>query len=198
MNIAIEEHQHWQHIISSPLTRCYAFAHQLSETTQIPLSVAHDLREISFGDWEGKTAKEIDSAALTLFWSDPILHPAPNGELLTKFRDRVLSTWQSLIYKSVNSSIQNEKVLLIAHGGTIRIILAHVLQIPLKALFNLQIPYAGISRIVVYHHTHDANNYTANNSSTSVASTSIGNDTNYEFTSNVAFINGDLNNNSND
>ena len=40
-------------------------------------------------------------------------------------------------------------VTVIAHGGTIRIILAHVLGIPSSRLFALEVPYAGLSRIRV-------------------------------------------------
>ena len=171
MNKAVGDHRPWQQIIASPLLRCSDFARELSTATETPLHVEPDFREISFGDWEGKKATEIDTQALSLFWSDPTLHAAPNGERLKDFQYRVVSAWQSLIHPHKTLPRLDKNLLLVAHGGTIRIILAHVLQMPLETLFNLQIPYAAISRIAVYHHHQSGPS---------------------EQTSNVVFINGCL------
>ena len=49
----------WDAVISSPLSRCHKFAARLSQQQQITLHTETGLREICFGDWEGKTAEQI-------------------------------------------------------------------------------------------------------------------------------------------
>ena len=64
--------QSWDHIISSPLERCLDFAHYTSRQTSIPLSIKPDWQEINFGEWEGKTAEQINQDDLISFYQDPI------------------------------------------------------------------------------------------------------------------------------
>ena len=78
MNAAIRDDDQWDVIITSPLLRCRLFAEQLAEQRQIPLHQEPRLREIAFGDWEGRTSENIMAdtpEALTRFWSDVILRP---------------------------------------------------------------------------------------------------------------------------
>ena len=58
---AAGDFQGWQHVITSPLQRCAAFAEALGE--KLGIGVTHDerLKEAAFGAWEGKTAEEICS-----------------------------------------------------------------------------------------------------------------------------------------
>ena len=59
MRDAIQAGDQWDHILTSPLLRCREFAAELSKQQHIPLTVAHDFKEISFGDWEGKTREQV-------------------------------------------------------------------------------------------------------------------------------------------
>lgn len=49
----------WQAVISSPLVRCATFAQWLTETHDLPLHIDEDLREVGFGNWEGRTRAEL-------------------------------------------------------------------------------------------------------------------------------------------
>lgn len=138
----------WQVIVSSPLQRCAAFARDLAGRHQLPLEFEADLREMSFGAWEGRTPAEIMTAtpdALERFWHDPIHHPPPGGEGLLDCNDRVVNAWRNLLQRHTG-----RHVLLVGHGGTIRIVLCHILEIPLRRLWRLEVPYANISRIIVH------------------------------------------------
>jgi alpha-ribazole phosphatase/probable phosphoglycerate mutase len=53
------------------------------------------------------------------------------------------------VWRELAERYSGRHVLVIAHGGTIRIILAHVLGIPSSRLFALEVPYAGLSRVRV-------------------------------------------------
>ena len=143
----------WTHIISSPLSRCADFARLLSETHQLELLTEPRFAEIDFGDWEGLTSQQImdhDSEQLLQYWDNPIDNTPPNGESLNDFRSRVIAAWSDLL--SVHTSTENKHLLLITHGGTLRIIMSHVLTMPLTALFKLDVPYACLSRFQYQHH----------------------------------------------
>lgn len=137
----------WQQIITSPLKRCSAFAEDLARQSGLPLAYEPGLREIDFGDWEGETAatlEQADKAAFYAFYDDPLNNTPPGAEPLADFQQRVLRA-----FDAIQQQYQQRHVLLVSHGGTIRIILAHVLNMPLDSIWRLSVPYASLSRIQI-------------------------------------------------
>ena len=77
MQSTIEQvaNQPWDVIISSSLKRCACFAEQLAKTTQLPLLLNHDLKEMYFGDWEGVSTQQIYETSpelLANFWQNRV------------------------------------------------------------------------------------------------------------------------------
>lgn len=139
----------WTHIVSSPLQRCALFADEVAQRCNKPLSVMDGFREVDFGDWEGRLFDEVwreQGSNVRRFFSDPVNAAPPNGEPMRVFERRVLAAWNQLL-----QTLRGEHVLLVAHGGTIRILLAHVLAMPLNRIANLEVPYASASRIRIHH-----------------------------------------------
>ncbi|VAW97240.1 Alpha-ribazole-5'-phosphate phosphatase [hydrothermal vent metagenome] len=135
----------WDMIISSPLKRCRLFAEELSAINNIPLTMEESIQEINFGDFEGKTAKQLmqlDPQAIKNFWKDPINNTPPNGEHYRLFKNRVTNAWQKIIIKVIN-----KHVFLVSHAGVIRTIVQTVLEMPESNLFRLDIKHGGITRI---------------------------------------------------
>lgn len=130
----------WRMIVSSPLARCAVFAQELSERRGIPLSLDVRLRELDFGEWEGRTAAELmasESDTLTRFWRNPLGHPPPGGETIQALQARVLAAWREIIG-------WREPALIISHGGPIRVILAHASGHPLANLHEITVPHAAL------------------------------------------------------
>ncbi|MET0012643.1 MAG: alpha-ribazole phosphatase family protein [Sedimenticola sp.] len=145
MREAVSEPAPWDRIISSPLTRCHRFAQELSDKLDLSLSTEERLREIGFGEWEGRLPAELyeeQPDAVSNFWSDPVKHTPPGAEPLDEFKLRVESAWQDILERH-----RGEHLLVVAHGGVNRLIIANVLGIPLVNLFRMEIPFAGISRL---------------------------------------------------
>ena len=139
----------WDVIVSSPLRRCADYAEMLSIQYSTEFSLQDSFKEISFGDWDGRATEEVtreQPAAVENFWQNPVDCPPPNGEPLTTFRARVLAHWERLIHQQ-----QGKSILLVSHGGVIRVLLAELLGIPLQNLSRLDIPYASLSRIQIFH-----------------------------------------------
>jgi alpha-ribazole phosphatase/probable phosphoglycerate mutase len=145
MRRAVGEHCPWQAIVSSPLLRCADFARELAARHGLLLAMDDRLVELGFGAWEGRTADELtaeDPDALVRFRRDPVAHAPPGAEPLASFRGRILEAWNAL-----REQHHGKHVLVIAHAGVIRMMVAHVLDIPLQHIFRLQVPSAGLTRL---------------------------------------------------
>lgn len=155
METALAPGERWDVVLTSPLQRCRAFAGQVGSRLDVPVHSDDRLREISFGAWEGHTTEQVTrrwGEALQRFWNNPADHPPPQGEALADFRARVVEAWHHW-----NTRLAGQRVLLICHGGVIRMILAEVLEIPLQASFRvLAVPYAGRSRVRLDQTPHGA------------------------------------------
>lgn len=152
MHDSVGEHKPWTRIITSPLSRCQAFADKLGSQLNIPVDINPQFREISFGIWEGLSIKELmksEPKSLRNYWSEPDKYAPEGSELMSDFVERVHSAWESLL-----TEYQTEHTLLVCHGGVIRAILTHVLGMPNDKLWNFDVPYANVSRLA-YHHFPD-------------------------------------------
>lgn len=142
---AVGEFHAWQHVVTSPLARCAAFAHALRERQQIPLSEDARLMELGFGAWEGRAPEELtqqDPETLLRFWRDPLHHSPVGAEPLTEFAARVTAVWHTLL-----KEYRGEHVLVVTHAGVIRMMMAYVLGMPLDHLFRIQVGNAAITRL---------------------------------------------------
>lgn len=135
----------WDLIVSSPLQRCLAFAQELSEASGLQLEVEDRLKEIGFGIWQGKTHEEItryDPGVLQRFYRDPSTYRPDGGEGLADFRNRIVEALKEILEKHAGKHI-----LMVCHAGTIRMVLGHILEIPLSNLFRIKVANAGITRV---------------------------------------------------
>jgi len=151
---ATQNKQEWQHIITSPLKRCADFSAELASKYRLPLKIESEFKEISFGLWEGKTADELLSLApdeIKQYWNDPVNETPPQGESLSNFETRVKKSWQKML-----KDFQGKHILLISHAGVMRIILCHILKMPVSELFKLDIGLAKASRIQIVHAGHES------------------------------------------
>lgn len=137
------------HLISSPKVRCLKVAQEFSSQHKIPLHTEVNLQEMDFGIWDGIPFDELGDEWKNIesFWESPHSMQPPEGESLTDFAARVITSWESLI-----SNIKPEHHAIICHGGVIRILIAHTLKLDWRnpALFKqLQIDYASHTRIEI-------------------------------------------------
>ena len=149
MTEALLDAPRYHAVLSSPLARCAVFAQDYAQRHSLPLHFDTRLQEMDFGAWDGLSAAEIaaaDSGALENFWRDPVVFTPPQAEPLLLFQARVLAAWQEL-----PARYHDQRVLLVTHGGVMRIILCHLQQRPLTELLNLSVPHAALHRITIEH-----------------------------------------------
>jgi len=100
------------------------------------------LREIHFGDWEGKRWEALegeDRTALETWRKNPYYERAPGGESYEDLLGRV-SLWLPELPAS-------GRVAVFAHGGTIRCALYAFTGLPKDAAWRFQVDTASITRI---------------------------------------------------
>jgi len=146
---ALTDAPHYHAVLSSPLARCAAFAQDYAQRHGLPLHFDARFQEMDFGAWDGCSAAEIaaaDPGALENFWRDPVAFTPPQAEPLLSFQARVLAAWQEL-----PARYPDQRVLLVTHGGVMRIILCHLQQRPLTELLSLSVPHAALHQAIVAH-----------------------------------------------
>lgn len=80
--------------------------------------VCPDLREMDFGDFEGRNADEMAGDADYQAWvAGDCLAPCPNGEGLAGFTGRVTRAFSLIIERVIRE--ESPRLAVVAHGGTI-------------------------------------------------------------------------------
>ena len=142
MRAAVIAQGPWDRLISSPLQRCARFAEELGAQLALPVQLESDLQELHFGAWEGQSAAALmqtDAEALGLFWADPYAFTPPEGERVADFSARVLAAVARL-----HAAHAGERVLLISHGGVMRLLLAQARGLPREQLLNVEVAHGAM------------------------------------------------------
>ncbi|WP_046469892.1 histidine phosphatase family protein [Allosalinactinospora lopnorensis] len=116
-------------VLSSPLRRASHTADAAARYVGLPVAVDDRLAEVDFGDGEGLTAAEMRekfAAARDRFEIDPVRSPLPGGEdpLAATARGRAAL---------LAAAGPGGRVLVVAHGTLLRLVLCAVLGIPLRS-----------------------------------------------------------------
>ena len=145
MHAAVGESAPWTRIVSSPLARCRAFAETLADRHGLPLALDERLMEVGFGEWEGKSAAEIEQDApgsLARFKRDPVNARPEGAEPLADFHARVAAALDAILAQH-----QDQHVLLVGHAGVIRMAFAWALHVPLEHAYRIEVASAGLTRL---------------------------------------------------
>lgn len=137
----------WDAIVSSPLARCAAFAEWLAGETGLSLSFDARLKEVGFGDWEGRTAEELqrdDPDRVFEFKRDPVGRRPPGAEALADFHARAVAAYEAILARHVGGH-----VLVVAHAGVMRMAICHVLGLSVAHAYRLNVASAGVARIKI-------------------------------------------------
>ena len=147
MRAAVLERGPWDRLVSSPLQRCSRFAEELGTQLGLPVQLDKDLQELHFGTWEGQSAAtlmETDAEALGLFWADPYSFTPPEGERVEDFSTRVLAAVGRL-----HASYAGQRILLISHGGVMRLLLAQARGLPREQLLNVEVGHGALFSLAI-------------------------------------------------
>lgn len=132
-------------IYCSELSRAVQSAGIIAEQFGLVPILVPGLRERSFGIWEGMTFSEIVEHYPKEFasWAEnPLAYSPIGGETTLEVRDRVIKVISEIVEKHAG-----EEVAVVAHGGVNRIILCHILGMPLENIFRIEQDYTALNII---------------------------------------------------
>ncbi len=138
-------------VYCSPLIRALKSAEIVAEPHGLKPIVIPDLRERSFGIWEGMSFNEIKDKYPEEFeaWAgNPLKYSPVGGESTLEVRDRVIIGLNKILNDHNSQGARN--IAIVAHGGVNRIILCHIMGIPLENIFRIEQNFAAIN-IIEFH-----------------------------------------------
>jgi len=136
-------------IISSPLSRCLGPATEWAKEAGIESVSDERIAEMHYGDWEGMTSEEIMArypGMLEKWRADPESVQVPNGESVLQLQERIAAFWSE-----VCETHDGKHLLVVAHSGSLRMLITHLLNAPIITTRHMQMPYACWSRIAYEH-----------------------------------------------
>ncbi len=137
-------------VYSSPMLRCKQSAAILYPNHDIQL--VDNMREIDFGDFEGKTANELELLPSYADWAAGRITAAPNGEDNTDFAKRLCVGLNQIVRDMMSKGAEHAAVIM--HGGAIMMLLASC-AVPRKSMVEWTCPSgSGYSILVtpsLYH-----------------------------------------------
>ena len=137
-------------VVSSPLTRCHAFAQHLAQQHNSQLIVDSDWQELNFGDWDGQVISTLwdDKYGYGEYWKTPFELTPPNGETTTELLQRLTSSIERL-----SREYAGQQLLIISHSGVMRMLLAWLLNSTQQGnphLSRVQLEHAALLQFNTY------------------------------------------------
>ena len=132
---------HVDAVVSSPRVRAVQTAEPLARRYGVRVETDDRLRELDFGDFEGRTYEEIEREQPEVFreWmTSPTTVRFPNGESYADLRERATVALDEL-------RLRHTAAVVVTHGGVIRAGLAGWLELPDHAIFRLDQRYCGVT-----------------------------------------------------
>ena len=132
-------------VYASDLSRAIESAQAIVEGSEASLNTDSDLREFSYGEWEGLTLKEAETRDPMDFAQRIGLgnnaFAAPGGEDTAELLDRV----RRFYTKTVERHSDADDLLIVAHGGPIRALLVCLLGLTDDHFWRFRVDCAGLS-----------------------------------------------------
>lgn len=134
----------WKAIFCSPMRRTIATAKPLCDLVGMEMQLKSGLKEINFGEWEGKTPAEVNREYhddYVRWQSEPGWNAPPGGERAIDIARR-----SSEVMEEIESTYPDGNVLVVAHKATIRIMLCSLLGIDVgRYRDRIYLPVAAVS-----------------------------------------------------
>lgn len=132
-------------VYSSPATRALETATPLAAAHNLTPLVDDGLREIDFGELEGRRYDDIQVTHPDLYraWMQtPTQVQFPGGESYPQLQARAVEALDA-----IRTRHRGSLAAIVSHGGILRAMLAHCLRMPAETIFRLDQSYGALSMI---------------------------------------------------
>lgn len=125
-------------ILSSDLTRCVQTATPLADRLGITIEARGDLRERTFGEWEGRVYEEVREGLWALSPEWPEGARPPQGESIE-------DVWGRLEVVAEEIRQATAPLMVVAHGGANALLLARLLHAPIRTARSFSFPNCAVT-----------------------------------------------------
>jgi alpha-ribazole phosphatase/probable phosphoglycerate mutase len=135
-------------VYSSGLDRALKSAEIIAKPFGLNPIVIDDLKERSFGVWEGMTFDEIKDKwpdAFNAWAENPLKFSPMEGENTLEVKERAMKAFNSIINKH-----KDEEIAIVSHGGITRVILCEMLGVSLDKIFRIEQNFAALNIIELW------------------------------------------------
>ncbi|SCY94705.1 histidine phosphatase family protein [Alkaliphilus peptidifermentans] len=139
------KNQHFDVVYHSGLKRTIETAEAIVNGRNYTAKALESLRELHFGQFEGISMEEVKEKHPQKFYelqSDYIEFCFPEGESLKEMHSRVVTGVEELLRVH-----EGQEILIVAHSGVIRSIIAHLITGDIKKHWSFKIDHCSVSII---------------------------------------------------
>ena len=133
-------------VIASERQRARTTAAAIARPHLLPVELWPELNEVDFGRWENKKYADLSPGDRKLFlaWRcNPWRASPPGGESARRLHRRVARAWRRL------AGFPPGRVVVVAHGGSVRMLLALALGVPLAQVLRWDLSPASMTGLVL-------------------------------------------------
>jgi broad specificity phosphatase PhoE len=149
---------HLSAIYTSDLSRAQQTAECIARQSPSAVSVISSpaWREMSFGDWEGLNYTQIAQQfpENLSFFTHPMQCTPPRGEPFSALVQRVQDAFELLV-QAIASDAMGGDIVLVSHGGPLRVLLCWLLSLPFEQQWRLSTDHGSLSAIDFVPSAHD-------------------------------------------
>jgi broad specificity phosphatase PhoE len=139
-------------VYCSPLHRAKYTAQRIAETCKLTPTIIQALKEINFGHWEGSSYYDIIGDDEQLYRNWLKMEPEfrfPGGESLAEFHQRVMPEYKRIVASDLETQ-DGALIVVVVHGGVIKLILAELLGIHWGGVNSIKQDFGALN-ILEYH-----------------------------------------------
>lgn len=136
-------------VYSSDLARAAETAKILTGKRSVPPIVSPLWREGSFGKWEGLSYEQIherDKGFWESFYQNPTSITPPDGESMASVQERAKKGLAEIL-----QSHRGGTIAIVAHAGSLRSLTCHLLELPLRNIWQLRIDNCSLTVFTLDH-----------------------------------------------
>lgn len=133
-------------IYASDLCRAHDTAQPLADRLKLPIVITPDLREASFGSWEGLTFAEVralDPITAEGWLRDPVRHRPHDGETREAIVTRVMGAMRRIAEQHPDGTVA-----IVTHGGPVKCAVMCALEGEGTAWKQLRVDNGTVTRLV--------------------------------------------------
>ncbi len=133
-------------VYTSPVLRAVETAEHLRDGRRMSLRHAHEMAEIDYGRWIGKTFEEvIPEKAFRVYHKTPRKAQAPGGEHMKDVYRRTIR-----FIETIRRRHKKGRIAVVSHADVIKTVLVHYLGMDYNHLLKFRIDNASISLLWFY------------------------------------------------